>query len=164
MNIFLTPKKFECPSLWNRRSYEIKNYGVNVTYSLLNFIKIYQLAQKLMGGGTFRNFLTTFIRSQITRALHPGYAWQFHKTIRCSQQKLCTGLKRNKIRLFENLSNLLKWIIVHVFKNVTNQPKRIILSLEKVFFNNLVLMLKKIISSFTFLIRWLFKDATADKL
>jgi len=43
------------PPFWNGCSYGIKNYGVEVIFngmtSLLNFIKIYQLVQKLIGGG-----------------------------------------------------------------------------------------------------------------
>jgi hypothetical protein len=50
------PQKFERPPLWNGWRYGIKKYGVEVTFkgmtSLLNFIKIYQLVQKLLGGDT----------------------------------------------------------------------------------------------------------------
>jgi len=53
---FNPPQKFERPPFWNGCSYGIKNYGVEVTFngmtSLLNFIKIYQLVQKLIGGQT----------------------------------------------------------------------------------------------------------------
>jgi hypothetical protein len=42
------PEKFERTPFWTGCSYVIKNYGVEVTFngmtSLLNFIKIYQLA------------------------------------------------------------------------------------------------------------------------
>jgi hypothetical protein len=48
------PQKFERPSFWNGWSYGIKKYGVEVTFNgmtfLLNFIKICQLVQKLLGG------------------------------------------------------------------------------------------------------------------
>jgi hypothetical protein len=48
------PQKFEHPPFCSVCSYEIKNYGVEVNLngviSLLNFIKIYQLFQKLIGG------------------------------------------------------------------------------------------------------------------
>jgi hypothetical protein len=48
------PQKFERPSFWNGWRYGIKKYGFEVTFngmtSLLNFIKIYQLVQKLFGG------------------------------------------------------------------------------------------------------------------
>jgi hypothetical protein len=48
------PQKFERPPFWNAWRYGIKKYGVEVTFngmtSLLNFIKIYQLVQKLLGG------------------------------------------------------------------------------------------------------------------
>jgi hypothetical protein len=48
------PQKFERPSFWNGWRYGIKKYGVEVTFngmtSLLNFIKIYGLVQKLLGG------------------------------------------------------------------------------------------------------------------
>jgi hypothetical protein len=54
MQVLLPPEKFERPPFWNGCSYCIKNYGIKVTFngmtSLLNFIKIYQLVQKLMGG------------------------------------------------------------------------------------------------------------------
>jgi hypothetical protein len=56
MQVLLPPEKFEHPPFWNGCSYGIKNYGIKVTFngmtSLLNFIKIYQLVQKLMGGQT----------------------------------------------------------------------------------------------------------------
>jgi hypothetical protein len=42
------PQKYECPPLWNGSSYGIKNYGVEVTFNEMNFIKTYQLIQKLM--------------------------------------------------------------------------------------------------------------------
>jgi hypothetical protein len=46
--------KFEFPAFWNGCSCGIKNCCAEVTYSgmtsLLNFIKIYQLVEKLMGG------------------------------------------------------------------------------------------------------------------
>jgi hypothetical protein len=49
------PQKFERLPFWSAWRYEIKKYGVEVTFngmtSLLNFIKIYQLVQKLLGGG-----------------------------------------------------------------------------------------------------------------
>jgi hypothetical protein len=45
-------QKFERPPLWNGCSYDIKNYGVEVTFNgmtfLLHFLKIYQLVQKLI--------------------------------------------------------------------------------------------------------------------
>jgi hypothetical protein len=47
------PQKFERPPFWNAWAYRIKKYGVEVTFngiiSLLHFIKIYQLVQKLLG-------------------------------------------------------------------------------------------------------------------
>jgi hypothetical protein len=47
------PQKFESPPFWNGWIHGITNYGVEVTFndmtSLPNFIKIYQLVQKLMG-------------------------------------------------------------------------------------------------------------------
>jgi hypothetical protein len=47
------PQKFERPPFWDGLRYGIKKYGVDVTFngmtSLLNFIKIYQLVQKLLG-------------------------------------------------------------------------------------------------------------------
>jgi hypothetical protein len=49
--------KFEWPPFWNC-SYGIKSYGVEVIISdmtsILNFIKIYQLVQELMGAQTHR--------------------------------------------------------------------------------------------------------------
>jgi hypothetical protein len=51
-------QKFERPPFWNGWRYGIKEYGVEVTFngmtSLLNFIKIYQLVQKLLWGHTDR--------------------------------------------------------------------------------------------------------------
>jgi hypothetical protein len=48
------PQKFERPPFWNGWKYGIRKYRVEVTFngmtSLLNFIKIYQLVQKLLGG------------------------------------------------------------------------------------------------------------------
>jgi hypothetical protein len=48
------PQKFERPPFWRVWRYGIKKYGVEVTFSgmtsLLNFIKIYQLVQKLLEG------------------------------------------------------------------------------------------------------------------
>jgi hypothetical protein len=45
------PQNSEHPAFWNGRSYRTKNYGVEVTFSvmtsLLNFIKFYHLFQKL---------------------------------------------------------------------------------------------------------------------
>jgi hypothetical protein len=50
------PQKFERPPFWNGWKYRIKKYGFEVTFndmtSLLNFIKIYQLVQKLLRGHT----------------------------------------------------------------------------------------------------------------
>jgi hypothetical protein len=47
------PQKFECQPFWNGWRYGIRKYGVVVTFNgmtfLLNFIKIYQLVQKLLG-------------------------------------------------------------------------------------------------------------------
>jgi hypothetical protein len=47
------PLKFERPPLWNGCSYEIKNYGIEVTFSgmtsILNFIKICQFISKCIG-------------------------------------------------------------------------------------------------------------------
>jgi hypothetical protein len=48
-------QKFKRPPFLNGCSYSIEHYGVEVVTfngmtSLLNFIKIYQLVQKLMGG------------------------------------------------------------------------------------------------------------------
>jgi hypothetical protein len=52
------PQKFECPPFWNGSKYGIKKYGVEVIFngmtSLLNFMKIYQLVQMLLGGYTDR--------------------------------------------------------------------------------------------------------------
>jgi hypothetical protein len=48
------PQKFERPPFWNGVRNGINKYGVEVTFvgmtSLLNFIKIYQLFQKLLWG------------------------------------------------------------------------------------------------------------------
>jgi uncharacterized Zn-finger protein len=47
-------QKFERPPFWNGWSYGIKKYGVEVTFngmtSILNFIRMYHLFQKLLGG------------------------------------------------------------------------------------------------------------------
>jgi hypothetical protein len=50
------PQKFECPTFWNGWSYKIIiKYGGKVTFSSMNFIKIFQLFQKLLWvGGTHR--------------------------------------------------------------------------------------------------------------
>jgi hypothetical protein len=52
------PRKFDRPPFWNGSRYSIKKYGVKVTFngmtSLLNFIKIFQLVQKLLGVGGHR--------------------------------------------------------------------------------------------------------------
>jgi hypothetical protein len=52
VQILHLPKTFECPLLWSGCS--IKNYGIEVTFNgitfLLNFVKMYQLAQMLIGG------------------------------------------------------------------------------------------------------------------
>jgi hypothetical protein len=49
-----SPQKFERPPFWSGYSYGIKNYGIEVTIngmtSLLNFINICQLVQKLIEG------------------------------------------------------------------------------------------------------------------
>jgi hypothetical protein len=49
-------QKFERPQFWNGCSYGINNYGLEVIFngvvSLLNFIKTYQLVQKLTWGDT----------------------------------------------------------------------------------------------------------------
>jgi hypothetical protein len=46
---------FRSPPFWNCGSYMIKNFGIEVTFngitSVLNFIKIFQLVQRLMEGG-----------------------------------------------------------------------------------------------------------------
>jgi hypothetical protein len=51
---FHPPQKFESPSFWNAWRYGIKMHGVEVIFndmiSVLNFIKIYQLVQKLIEG------------------------------------------------------------------------------------------------------------------
>jgi hypothetical protein len=48
------PQKSERLPFWNRYSYDIKNDGIEAMFncmtSLLNFIKICQLVQKLIGG------------------------------------------------------------------------------------------------------------------
>jgi hypothetical protein len=48
------PQKFERPPFWNGWRYGIRKYGAEVTFngmtSVLNFIKIYQLVQKVLGG------------------------------------------------------------------------------------------------------------------
>jgi hypothetical protein len=48
------PQTFERPPFWNGWRYGIKKYSVEVTFngmtSLLNYIKIYQFVQKLLGG------------------------------------------------------------------------------------------------------------------
>jgi hypothetical protein len=53
------PQKFERPLFWNAWRYRIKMYGVEVTFndmtSILNFIKIYQLVKKLLGGQSDRH-------------------------------------------------------------------------------------------------------------
>jgi hypothetical protein len=55
MQVLHPSQKFERPPFWNGSRYGIKEYGVEVIFngmtSLLNFIKIYQLVQKLLGGG-----------------------------------------------------------------------------------------------------------------
>jgi hypothetical protein len=54
VQVFHPPQKFECAPFCNGCSYSIKNYGVEVTFnrnvSVLNFIKICQFVQKLLGG------------------------------------------------------------------------------------------------------------------
>jgi hypothetical protein len=49
------PQKFERPPFWNGWRNGINKYGVEVILNgmtfLPNFIKIYQLVQKLLGGG-----------------------------------------------------------------------------------------------------------------
>jgi hypothetical protein len=56
VQVLHSPQKFERPPFWNGWKYGIKKYGVEVTFngmtSLLNFIKVYQLVQKLLGGDT----------------------------------------------------------------------------------------------------------------
>jgi hypothetical protein len=51
---FASPQKFGHPPFWNDCSYSVKNYGVEVIFngmtSPLNFIKLYQLVHKLVGG------------------------------------------------------------------------------------------------------------------
>jgi hypothetical protein len=51
------PQKFERSPFWNGWRYRIRKHGIEVIFngmtSLLNFIKIYQLVQKLLGG-TYR--------------------------------------------------------------------------------------------------------------
>jgi hypothetical protein len=58
VKILHPPQKFKHPPFWNSWSYGTKKYGVEVTFngmtSLLNFIKIYQLVQTLLGGHTHR--------------------------------------------------------------------------------------------------------------
>jgi hypothetical protein len=53
VQILHPPQKFEYPPLWNVCRYGIKKYGVEVIFNgmttLLNFLKVYQLVQKLMG-------------------------------------------------------------------------------------------------------------------
>jgi hypothetical protein len=53
MQVLKSPQKCERPPFWNGFSYSIKNYSTEVIFngmtSLLNFIKIYQLVQKLIG-------------------------------------------------------------------------------------------------------------------
>jgi hypothetical protein len=55
VQVLHAPKKFERPPFWNGWRYGIKKYGVEVSFngmtSPLNFIKIDQLVQKLLGGG-----------------------------------------------------------------------------------------------------------------
>jgi hypothetical protein len=46
VQVFHPPQKFEHPPFWNDWSYGIKTYG-EIT-SLLNFMKMYQLIQKLL--------------------------------------------------------------------------------------------------------------------
>jgi hypothetical protein len=54
VQVLHTPQKFERPPFWNGLRYGIRKYGLEVTFngmtSLLNFIKVYQLDQKLLGG------------------------------------------------------------------------------------------------------------------
>jgi hypothetical protein len=54
MQVLHPPQKFERPPFWNGWRHGIKKYGVEVTFNgmtpLPNFIKIYQLVQKLLGG------------------------------------------------------------------------------------------------------------------
>jgi hypothetical protein len=72
------PQKFERPPFCNGWSYGIKKYDVEVIFngmtSLLNFIKIYQLVQKLLGGDTQTDrqdgdliSLTSFLRKVAKR-------------------------------------------------------------------------------------------------
>jgi hypothetical protein len=55
---FASKSKFERPPFWNGCSYGIKSHGAeaifNAMTSLPNFIKIYRLVQKLIGGHTDR--------------------------------------------------------------------------------------------------------------
>jgi hypothetical protein len=55
VQILHPPQKFECPPFCNGGRYGINRYDVEVTFngmtSLPNFIKIYELVQKLLGGG-----------------------------------------------------------------------------------------------------------------
>jgi hypothetical protein len=52
VQILHLPKTFECPLFWS--CFSIKNYGIEVTFNgiifLLNFVKMYQLAQMSIGG------------------------------------------------------------------------------------------------------------------
>jgi hypothetical protein len=56
VQVLYPPQKFERPPFKNAWRYGIRKYGIKVTFngmtSLLNFIKIYQLVQKLLGGDT----------------------------------------------------------------------------------------------------------------
>jgi hypothetical protein len=38
VQVLYTPQKFERPSFWNGWSYEIKHYGVEVTFNCMNFL------------------------------------------------------------------------------------------------------------------------------
>jgi hypothetical protein len=54
LQVLRSPQKCEHLPFWNGYSYSIKNYGMKASFSgitsLLNFIKIYQLGQKLIRG------------------------------------------------------------------------------------------------------------------
>jgi hypothetical protein len=56
VQVLYPSQKFEHSPFWSGWRYGIKKYGVEVTFngisSLLNFIKIYQLVQKLLVGDT----------------------------------------------------------------------------------------------------------------
>jgi hypothetical protein len=88
------PQKFESPPFWNGWSYGIKKHGIEVTFngvtSLLNFMKIYELVQTLLGGTDRRTDRQThwwshkphfFLRKVGYKQPCPAICWQIWITI-----------------------------------------------------------------------------------